>query len=737
MSNKIVEIIYKLIDKVTPEAKKIKASIESIDKSSDDAGEQLEKLQNKQKSLWKSVAIEAVAASALITAGMAKVGKSAISAAIDYEQQEMAFTSMLGSRLRAQELIADIQRVSAETPFEQRDLIEYSKKLIAVGVASSDVIPTMTMLGDVASALGTEKLPQIVRGYSDIQAAGRAMGNDLRQIRDAAVPIEQYLSKVLGVSQSEVRKLSEQSKVSAEDVRKAFELMTSEGERFHDMMKAQSETTGGAISNLKDQIGVLAIAMGQPLLKPINTIVNALRWLVEAVNNLSPASKTFISISAAVTTGVMGMVTAFGLFALAVGGAKIALIALAGSTGIGLLIGGVTLLGTAVYRNMDSIKIAFLEMRVSVTKSLIAVKEAVNSVMYGMRYALGKFNKEEVKPFFDVESDKKSIEALKKAIYELNKKKADAEEKEIADKKKALAEKKALEDKEVQDKKDRLAQVESDKKAAADLEKQKEEEEKQRKEEKAQREIDREAAKALKIKQDAEKIFLEKDAQEIERKKALNQITLEEEIAHNERLLEQEGLTQDAIDAIRKRGYDLETQRMVELDAKKKLQQSMFLDAFAKLGEGQLSIQEAVSEGILEFYKREALAAIDIEAGKLLQMGIGKLMASMFTDPLGYAAIAAAGAITSGARSIISPIKLAEGGIVMPQSGGVQATIGEGGRAEAVIPLDDPRSQEVLGGGGNSSRVIILDSDGMTTLAKGVYKKQTEMLRTGELTPRK
>jgi len=155
------------------------------------------------------------------------------------------------------------------------------------------------------------------------------------------------------------------------------------------------------------------------------------------------------------------------------------------------------------------------------------------------------------------------------------------------------------------------------------------------------------------------------------------------------------------------------------------------------LGEGQLSIQEAVSEGILEFYKREALAAIDIEAGKLLQMGIGKLMASMFTDPLGYAAIAAAGAITSGARSIISPIKLAEGGIVMPQSGGVQATIGEGGRAEAVIPLDDPRSQEVLGGGQAILRVIILDSDGMTTLAKGVYKKQTEMLRTGELTPRK
>jgi hypothetical protein len=46
----------------------------------------------------------------------------------------------------------------------------------------------------------------------------------------------------------------------------------------------------------------------------------------------------------------------------------------------------------------------------------------------------------------------------------------------------------------------------------------------------------------------------------------------------------------------------------------------------------------------------------------------------------------------------VAGIQLAEGGIVMPRPGGVQATIGEGGQPEAVIPLDKAGSFG-LGGG--------------------------------------
>lgn len=62
-----------------------------------------------------------------------------------------------------------------------------------------------------------------------------------------------------------------------------------------------------------------------------------------------------------------------------------------------------------------------------------------------------------------------------------------------------------------------------------------------------------------------------------------------------------------------------------------------------------------------------------------------------------YAAMAAQAAQVMG-------VQLAEGGIVMPRAGGIQATIGEGGQAEAVIPLD--RASEFGFGGGGTTITI-------------------------------
>jgi hypothetical protein len=47
----------------------------------------------------------------------------------------------------------------------------------------------------------------------------------------------------------------------------------------------------------------------------------------------------------------------------------------------------------------------------------------------------------------------------------------------------------------------------------------------------------------------------------------------------------------------------------------------------------------------------------------------------------------------------IAGVAMAEGGIVMPRSGGTVATLGEAGQAEAVIPLGDPRARAIMNGG--------------------------------------
>lgn len=60
----------------------------------------------------------------------------------------------------------------------------------------------------------------------------------------------------------------------------------------------------------------------------------------------------------------------------------------------------------------------------------------------------------------------------------------------------------------------------------------------------------------------------------------------------------------------------------------------------------------------------------------------------------------AAAVVTAGVANVarISGVALAEGGIVTPRPGGTLATIGEAGRSEAVIPLDDDRAGDAIAG---------------------------------------
>jgi hypothetical protein len=162
----------------------------------------------------------------------------------------------------------------------------------------------------------------------------------------------------------------------------------------------------------------------------------------------------------------------------------------------------------------------------------------------------------------------------------------------------------------------------------------------------------------------------------------------------------------------------------------------VLLDAGRKAGDQKLNLAEAVAQGVLDFAKKEVIAQADTKSASLMKTGMALLSASMGTDPRGYGHIAGAVLLSAGVRALVNPIKLAEGGVVMPRAGGVSATIAEAGAPEAVIPLDDPRSRDMLGNGGGMGHLTIT-LDGYKELAKGIYKTQTELIRSGQLSERR
>ena len=80
-----------------------------------------------------------------------------------------------------------------------------------------------------------------------------------------------------------------------------------------------------------------------------------------------------------------------------------------------------------------------------------------------------------------------------------------------------------------------------------------------------------------------------------------------------------------------------------------------------------------------------------------------------FPGPLGIAMAALVTVAGLANVAKISGVQLQEGGVVLPTPGGTQATIGEGRKAEAVIPLDDEEAQDKLSealGGGETTIII-------------------------------
>jgi tape measure domain-containing protein len=168
------------------------------------------------------------------------------------EQNRMALDVMIGSAEKAAELLTNLSKFAAVTPFNLTDLQGYTKQLIAFGYGADDIIPIMTKLGNVSAGVGMDKLPNIVYAMGQVKVAGRLMGQELLQFINAGVPLIEALADTMGIAQESVRTYVEQGKVGYAQVERAMASLSDEGGRFEGLMNKQSTTLFGLQSNFED-----------------------------------------------------------------------------------------------------------------------------------------------------------------------------------------------------------------------------------------------------------------------------------------------------------------------------------------------------------------------------------------------------------------------------------------------------------------------------------------------------
>lgn len=203
------------------------------------------------KSLTDSLKRTAVEIGGLVA--IKKFGSDVIEATGKMQQLQVALSTILQDKSKADQLIADIVQFAAKTPFNLDDVATGAKQLLAYGSSADNVVNELSMLGDVASGLQIP-IGQLIYLYGTLRTQGRAMTVDIRQFAGRGIPIYEELAKVLGVSKDQVSKLVKEGEVGFKEVEQAFKNMTSEGGKFANLMESSAGTWPQRLSNIEDTL---------------------------------------------------------------------------------------------------------------------------------------------------------------------------------------------------------------------------------------------------------------------------------------------------------------------------------------------------------------------------------------------------------------------------------------------------------------------------------------------------
>lgn len=855
MAEEKVSILYQLKDLASKGIQKIQGGLADLGVAANKSSKEAEQLQKNWEGMGRVGQTLAVGAG-VVAAGLGAVGWAALKAAGDFEQNKIAFETMLGSAEAAKVLLGQLKDLAVKTPFEYKDLVEYSKRLLAMGISASSVTEDMKMLGDISAGVGQDKLPQLVLAFGQVNAAGRLTGMELRQFTEAGVPLLDALATRFGKTTTEILTMVSKGQIGFSAVQEALKGMTGEGGKFFNLMEKQSGTLTGEISNLSDSVGFLARDFGESLLPIIKPVIDGFRGLVDWLGQLSPETKKYIAIAGGVVFVLSSLAAAFGTILAAipfvVAGATtlgITFAGLASATGIGALVVAVGYLATVIVKNWNVV--------LDYTDKLqIGLLNGFKAIMVGIDALIDKYNAIAKKvpgiPVLDLGLDAQiqRMDTLIKRIEDAGAKRSAASIKTVKEDKKPVsfsaqssAQKPEILDgktdkgadkqleqimakydaaiahiKETRDatKSDELAaltesargyQLNTEDKAKLELKFSEIKGEIRKEELEAIKEhskelltdheervtammdentysYDAEIAMLENLKnthqltnedmlkvskkindltkkssEEAGKAIIAQTEADVARKKALGELSLQDEIKINENLLNSDKITKQQKTDLALKLRDLETQLLVQ---KKQQQEFLFseeqkqlleiqrlkqqgftaemqlqkviLDSARTAGNQKLSIERQIANGILDVYKRQIIAEVDAMAARWAIEATGRIAGSWGFDIGAWGLLAAAAGASAGIRSALGGIQLAHGGIVQARPGGVQATIGEGGSDEAVIPLDSKRGKQALGGmNWQEMQVLILSDDG-SQLAKALWRKQKELLRTGQIT---
>ena len=178
----------------------------------------------------------------LVSQGMTGLLQSIVEVRGQFQQLEIAFTTMLGSEQKASQLMNQM-----------------------IQTASGLSIP----------------LNDIVYLYGTTMVQGRLYAQDVRQFTGRGIPLVKELSKMYGVTADEINNMVSAGKIGFPEVEKVLRSMTDQGGQFYNLMEKQSASLTGMISNLEDAWDTMLNDIGTANQEFLANAINGATYMIE------------------------------------------------------------------------------------------------------------------------------------------------------------------------------------------------------------------------------------------------------------------------------------------------------------------------------------------------------------------------------------------------------------------------------------------------------------------------
>lgn len=289
--------VFRLSSSIELDINDVMSGLQQVDRQSEETRDSLENIEDSADSVsgrfsglgkmaqsglkvvdkWAKIGATAVAG---LASGMIALG---IKSNASLETSQVAWTTLLGTQEEAKQMLDDITKYAATTPFSKTGVDTMAKQLHNAGFEGQALFDQLTKFGNMGSAFAIQEdsLSEMVRQYSQVQMAQVAYTEDLNILQDRGIPIFKGLAEVMGVSVAEVKNMASQGKITADIYNQALDSIAS---GTNGAMEAQSKTFSGMLSTIQDNV----VNISQKIIQPIfEKVLEYMPMIIELADNFS------------------------------------------------------------------------------------------------------------------------------------------------------------------------------------------------------------------------------------------------------------------------------------------------------------------------------------------------------------------------------------------------------------------------------------------------------------------